>query len=39
MVEDQPKDRVVRRIDRALLGAALLSLAFGLATGLWGLIQ
>jgi hypothetical protein len=39
MVEFQQEDRVARRIDRALLGAALVSLTCGLATGLWGLLQ
>ena len=39
MVELQSEDRVARRIDRALIGAALVSLTFGLATGLWGLLQ
>lgn len=39
MVEIQPGDRTARVIDRILLGAAMLSLTFGLATGLWGLLQ
>jgi hypothetical protein len=39
MVEIQPEDRTARVIDRILLGAAMLSLTFGLATGLWGLLQ
>jgi hypothetical protein len=39
MVEIQPEDRTARVIDRVLLGAAMLSLTFGLATGLWGLLQ
>jgi hypothetical protein len=39
MVHSHPEDRVARVIDRALLGAAMLSLAFGLGTGLWGLLQ
>ena len=39
MVEFQPEDRVARLIDRALIGAAMVSLLFGLATGLWGLLQ
>lgn len=39
MVEIQPEDRIARVIDRALLGAAMLSLTFGLVTGLWGLLQ
>ena len=38
MVEFQPEDRVARIIDRALLGAAALSLACGQATGLWRLV-
>ncbi|AIQ90145.1 hypothetical protein ABIC70_001360 [Methylobacterium sp. 1973] len=39
MIEVQPEDRVARVIDRVLLYAAMLSLTFGLATGLWGLLQ
>lgn len=39
MIDVQPEDRVARAIDRVLLGAAMLSLTFGLATGLWGLLQ
>lgn len=39
MGESQPEERAARLIDRMLLGAAMLSLAFGLATGLWGLLQ
>lgn len=39
MVEIQPEDRTARMIDRVLLGAAMLSLTFGLATGLWSLLQ
>ena len=39
MIEFQPEDRAARLVDRVLLVAALLSLTFGLATGLWGLLQ
>ena len=39
MIEFPPEDRAARLIDRALLGAAMLSLTFGLGTGLWGLLQ
>jgi hypothetical protein len=39
MIDIRPEDRTARIIDRALLGAAMLSLTFGLATGLWGLLQ
>jgi len=39
MIEFQPEDRVARIIDRTLLCAAMVSLTFGLATGLWGLLQ
>lgn len=39
MIEFRPEDRMARVIDRVLLGAAMLSLTFGLATGLWGLLQ
>lgn len=39
MIEFQPEDRVARIIDRVLIGAAMVSLTFGLATGLWGLLQ
>jgi hypothetical protein len=39
MIEFRPEDRTARVIDRILLGAAMLSLTFGLATGLWGLLQ
>ena len=39
MIEFPPEDRAARLIDCVLLGAAMLSLAFGLATGLWGLLQ
>lgn len=39
MIELQPDDRAARVIDRILLCAAMLSLTFGVATGLWGLLQ
>ncbi len=39
MIDIQPEDRTTRVIDRALLCAAMLSLTFGLATGLWGLLS
>lgn len=39
MIVLQSEDRVARRIDRALLGAAMLSLTLGLAAGLWGVLQ
>ena len=39
MIEFHPEDRVARIIDRVLIGAAMVSLTFGLATGLWGLLQ
>ena len=39
MIETQPDDRAARLIDRALMAAAMLSLTFGLTTGLWGLLQ
>ena len=39
MIEFQPDDRAARMIDRVLLCAAMLSLTFGVATGLWGLLQ
>ncbi|SEH52945.1 hypothetical protein SAMN02799625_03225 [Methylobacterium sp. UNC300MFChir4.1] len=39
MIDVQPEDRAARVIDRVLLCAAMLSLTFGLATGLWGLLQ
>lgn len=39
MIEFPPDDRAARVIDRVLIGAAMLSLTFGLATGLWGLLQ
>jgi hypothetical protein len=39
MIEFQPDDRAARMIDRVLLCAAMLSLTFGLGTGLWGLMQ
>ena len=38
MIESQPDDRAARLIDRALVAAAMLSLTFGVATGLWGLL-
>jgi hypothetical protein len=39
MIELQPDDPAARVIDRVLLCAAMLSLTFGVATGLWGLLQ
>ncbi|CAM3187948.1 hypothetical protein JHFBIEKO_3882 [Methylobacterium mesophilicum] len=39
MIVLESEDRVARRIDRALLGAAMLSLTLGLAAGLWGVLQ
>lgn len=39
MIMLQSEARVARRIDRALLGAAMLALTFGLAAGLWGVLQ
>ena len=36
MIVLQSEARVARRIDGALLGAAMLALTFGLAAGLWG---
>ena len=39
MIDVQPEDRAARVIDRVLLCAAMLSLTFGLITGLWGLLQ
>jgi hypothetical protein len=39
MIDVRPEDRVARLIDRTLLCAAMLSLTFGLVTGLWGLLQ
>jgi hypothetical protein len=39
MIDNLSEDRTARVIDRVLLGAAMLSLTFGLATGLWGLLQ
>ena len=39
MIESHPEDRAARLIDRALVAAAMLSLTFGVATGLWGLLQ
>ncbi|WP_279601997.1 hypothetical protein [Methylobacterium sp. E-005] len=38
-LECQPDDRAARLVDRVLLCAAMLSLTFGLATGLWGLLH
>ena len=39
MTDFQQEDRTARTIDRLLLGAALLSLTFGVSTGLWSLLQ
>ncbi|SDA13466.1 hypothetical protein SAMN02799622_00988 [Methylobacterium sp. UNC378MF] len=39
MIDVQPEGRAARVIDRVLICAAMLSLTFGLATGLWGLLQ
>ncbi|GJE09244.1 hypothetical protein FOHLNKBM_0266 [Methylobacterium longum] len=38
MIERQPEDRAARLLDRALVAASMLSLTFGVATGLWGLL-
>lgn len=38
-IEFRPHDRADRLIDRVLLCAAMLSLTFGVAAGLWGLLQ